>query len=301
MDECEKFEEMISAHIDGELDEAGERVLQAHLKTCSDCRALLKAMSAVSQEAGKVPDVPEGLHESIMSAVRAEAGTEKRKRRRGALTWLRPTAIAAACCVVIVAALLAGGGFHWRMDSSSSSMTAAMDKAPADTGASDNETAAAIVGSVFDKTASDSGEPDAAPEDAAPETLPAGGDEAPVPEPTEAPAEEEETAEERVLAELDIVSARLVTYSGAGEAEAELSGYDTILWLSSLVSKDVNFSGGGDLSALSYELSFETSEKTEKTVYFYYEHGALYASREADRSESWPIDSAKALKSFIEY
>ncbi len=44
MKKCEKFQEMISAYIDGEVDDAATSNLFFHLGGCSECRSLLKEM-----------------------------------------------------------------------------------------------------------------------------------------------------------------------------------------------------------------------------------------------------------------
>lgn len=347
MIDCEKFEEMISARLDGELSPEDERLLQAHLDKCPSCRAMAEVFSAVSKASRKSVDVPAGLHESIMSAVKSAAAEKasgeaasaavgasgltgeaakapvsasdkvsdapisvsgdakkaangSKNAKKGRLIRLRPTVVAAACCVVIVAALLGGMSAFWRMGASSSS-GAAPDMieslaAPAEVPnavkrpePASGDTSEDTAGGVFTAT-SGASEPESGSDGDGGVGDSNGGE-------LEA-AQKSPGAE--VLLDLDIRSAHLITSPSGGDAEADLSGYDAKLWLASLVSENLSFAESEKLADISYEFDYETGEKSE-TVYFFYESGELRASRNPDRSESWPIDSAQTLKDFIEY
>ena len=49
MNECERFQEMISALLDGELSAEEEAELRAHMAECPDCAAMAAAFAAVSE------------------------------------------------------------------------------------------------------------------------------------------------------------------------------------------------------------------------------------------------------------
>lgn len=150
---CEEYGALISAWLDGELNEADTRRLQAHLFTCPGCRAYLADLKAMSRAFPPLEEVevPEDFTASVMARIRAQTPPEKKKaspalwRRWGA--W--------ACCLALL--VLVGGGV-WRADLVSQSVK--------------NQVAAADAASMT--TASAGGESDgsesaqAAPEDAAP-------------------------------------------------------------------------------------------------------------------------------------
>ena len=48
MTECEKYQEMISAMLDGELAESGQEELRRHMDGCPECRNMYEAFAAVS-------------------------------------------------------------------------------------------------------------------------------------------------------------------------------------------------------------------------------------------------------------
>lgn len=150
---CEEYGALISAWLDGELNEADTRRLQAHLFTCPGCRAYLADLKAMGRAFPPLEEVevPEDFTASVMARIRAQTPPEKKKaspalwRRWGA--W--------ACCLALL--VLVGGGV-WRADLVSHSMK--------------NQAAAADVASLTTASAgeeSDGSESaQAAPEDAAP-------------------------------------------------------------------------------------------------------------------------------------
>ena len=108
---CEEYGALISAWLDGELNEADTRRLQAHLFTCPGCRAYLADLKAMSRAFPPLEEVevPEDFTASVMARIRAQTPPEKKKaspalwRRWGA--W--------ACCLALL--VLVGGGV-WRAD-----------------------------------------------------------------------------------------------------------------------------------------------------------------------------------------
>ncbi len=51
---CKRFEEEISAYIDGELSPEKERLVKEHLSSCSECRTLYQKMSELKKIVGEV-------------------------------------------------------------------------------------------------------------------------------------------------------------------------------------------------------------------------------------------------------
>jgi len=72
MSECNEIQLLISAMLDGECTEAEREKVNAHVKNCPDCRAMLAVFAAVSDDISAEEDIPEGLHEKIMSDISRE-------------------------------------------------------------------------------------------------------------------------------------------------------------------------------------------------------------------------------------
>ena len=103
MNVCERYEELISALLDGELSAEEEAEVRAHMADCPDCRAMYEAFAAVG-EALREQDVPDTLHSGIMETVTA---AEKASRTQHTIVRLRPVLAAAACLVVLVGTVFA--------------------------------------------------------------------------------------------------------------------------------------------------------------------------------------------------
>ena len=103
MTDCEKYQELISAMLDGELTDAERAEVEAHVRDCDECRAMYEAFSAVSGAMDAV-DVPDTLHSGIMDKVNAAA---KAKKTHGTIVRLRPVLATAACLAVIVGTVFA--------------------------------------------------------------------------------------------------------------------------------------------------------------------------------------------------
>lgn len=101
MSGCEKFQELISRMIDGELDAGEQALLAEHLKVCPDCARLYAAFSALSADlAGNLAEPPEALHEDIMAQVRR---SELKKANRRRLPKPYRSLLAAAACIAVIA------------------------------------------------------------------------------------------------------------------------------------------------------------------------------------------------------
>ena len=105
MREHSEYEELLSALIDGELDEAEKTELQSHLESCAECRDYLRLLAAMHDELREQPDPPEKLREGIMYKI----GLEKKRKRSLLGAYGRWTAIAAVCCLAVLGAVKLGG------------------------------------------------------------------------------------------------------------------------------------------------------------------------------------------------
>ena len=96
---CEKYPEMISAYIDGELSEEEKAELEAHLNICEDCRSAFEIYREISEGiALDLEEPPEDFADNVMSRIAAEEG---KKRRR----VIRSFVGVAACAAIILLAM----------------------------------------------------------------------------------------------------------------------------------------------------------------------------------------------------
>ncbi len=109
MQDCSKYNTMLSAYLDGELQGAEAKEMEKHLRTCAECQkylALLKSVKEGLKE--ELPPAPEALRQGV--AYKLELEKKRRKLYFGAFG--RWTAIAAVLCVVIFGVVrLTGSGF----------------------------------------------------------------------------------------------------------------------------------------------------------------------------------------------
>ena len=103
MSDCERYEAMISALLDGELSPEEEAEVRAHMASCPDCAAMYAAFAAVGT-AVREQDVPDTLHKGIMDTVRA---AETARRTQSRIIRLRAILTAAACLIVVVGTVFA--------------------------------------------------------------------------------------------------------------------------------------------------------------------------------------------------
>lgn len=95
---CNDYLELISAHIDNEINKADERRLQSHLAGCSSCRALLDAyVQADSGLASLSVEAPEGLKDAVMKSLPKQA---KKERHFGRYAGIGLAAAAALALVI---------------------------------------------------------------------------------------------------------------------------------------------------------------------------------------------------------
>ena len=102
MPDCDEALELISAQIDGALNQEEAAALAAHLEHCPACRALLADLEQIHSDLEAIPPVspPSGLQEDIMARIRAE----QKPRPRAAVRWRSWAAMAAVFAVVLLGA-----------------------------------------------------------------------------------------------------------------------------------------------------------------------------------------------------
>lgn len=102
MTDCEKCREMISCLLDGELSQAEQSFVREHIAACPECRSVYDAFSAVSVQLHEEEPLPDGLHEKIMSGIKA-----KPKKKTG-IVWIKYLSVAACLALVIFAGVKSG-------------------------------------------------------------------------------------------------------------------------------------------------------------------------------------------------
>lgn len=95
--QCSHASGLLELYLDGELDRAGARELEAHVDGCATCRAALERLGELRdalRDDGLRFRAPAMLRERIATAGRRGAPTPDATPRRGLPAWMR---IAAAC------------------------------------------------------------------------------------------------------------------------------------------------------------------------------------------------------------
>jgi predicted anti-sigma-YlaC factor YlaD len=102
MIDCEKCREMISCLLDGELSQAEQSFVREHIAACPECRSVYDAFSAVSAQLHEEEPLPDGLHEKIMSGIKA------RPKKKTGIVWIKYLSVAACLALVIFAGVKSG-------------------------------------------------------------------------------------------------------------------------------------------------------------------------------------------------
>lgn len=126
---CEEYAALISAWLDGALDEREAARLHVHLFTCPGCRAYLADMQALRKGFPKLEDVevPEGFTQAVMDRVhKAATAPPPMPKKKNRIRSMARYSAALACCLVIL--ILAGG--HRAMLLRTARDTAAVQPAP---------------------------------------------------------------------------------------------------------------------------------------------------------------------------
>lgn len=285
---CEEYQEMISSMLDGELSQAEKHELRAHLESCPRCRAMYSAFSSLSENFGEESPFPDGLHDRIMSGVKAAGRKQKRK---GLLIKLRPymSAAIAACFVLIaVSAFSIGRDSGLSMTSSDAKADTAgletlMETAP--------QTKAAA---------------DAFPAEAG------GTGSVPSPEPVPKPDEDFGSAEENTsLTEtasapterpageirLDVKESLVSTTAGGSTTSEQLNGVDSVIWINSLINGNYSYAGNIPKSDISFRIDVTPEDGSSYTLFFAYdEAGQLTGSRSENMEDCISVES---LEDFV--
>lgn len=114
MKNCEYYEELIGAALDGEITAEEDKELRAHLESCEACRSFYEAMQAISGTDDALGDVPENFTANVMARVRETvAPVEKPAKKKASIQRLvtRCGALAAAAAVAIWAGVTFSGTF----------------------------------------------------------------------------------------------------------------------------------------------------------------------------------------------
>ena len=125
MKNCEYYEELIGAAIDGEITAEEEAALRAHLEECESCRSFYESLRAISGIEDELPEPPEDFTASVMAQVRAAAPQKNAPaKKKTNITRLvtRYGALAAAAA----AAIWAGTAFFGAKGSSAAAPETAM-------------------------------------------------------------------------------------------------------------------------------------------------------------------------------
>lgn len=109
MKSCEKYIELISACIDGEISDADRSELEIHLEFCPECKKLAEAFAAISGSFPREESVPENFTAGTMAKIKAESArpTGFKKFISG---YGKYTGLAAALVVVLLGARVFSGG-----------------------------------------------------------------------------------------------------------------------------------------------------------------------------------------------
>ena len=104
MTNCKEFTALLDLYADGELSPEEMLRVQAHLDTCSACRAYVDDALAIraSFPEAEETEVPDGFTESVMAAVRQSGAPVKPTRRT---PWKKTLLPLAACFAVAVLVL----------------------------------------------------------------------------------------------------------------------------------------------------------------------------------------------------
>lgn len=112
MSECDKYQEMISQMLDGELPEPHKTELVRHIGCCPDCRRVYDAFSAISLSLGETA-APEGFAGGVMAAVRTRGEHGSGRSKTPGKSLARYLALAACLVLAVLAtvrlALPSGG------------------------------------------------------------------------------------------------------------------------------------------------------------------------------------------------
>lgn len=156
MKNCEYYEELIGAAIDGEITAEEDKELRAHLESCGTCRSFYEAMQAIAGTDNALGEPPEDFTANVMALVHKAAAPQEKAPAKKKTNITRLVTRYGALAAVAAAAIWAGTAFFGAKGSSGAAPETAMFSMPAPV---TEETA------VCDEAA------DAAPAEAAPRSM----------------------------------------------------------------------------------------------------------------------------------
>lgn len=109
---CGDYEALISAFIDGTLEEDERVRLMEHMAVCTDCQAYFDDQIAIHDALTSLEaEAPEDFTEKVMEKVRSTAQDRAEPERKSVLFphWRRWTALAACCAVAALGVWTFGG------------------------------------------------------------------------------------------------------------------------------------------------------------------------------------------------
>ena len=130
---CQRYYELISQRLDGELTWEEEQELESHLANCPGCRALAEQLSGLHEDFSALEEIPapEGFAQSVMDRIRME------ETKKVIPLFQRPQFKAAAglaACLVLCAGLYGAGQLDLPgQNGTAQSASTAMENQPEDT------------------------------------------------------------------------------------------------------------------------------------------------------------------------
>lgn len=109
MNGCEKYIDLISELIDGEISDADRSELEIHLEFCPECRKAAEALAAISANFPKEEEVPANFTEGTMAKIKAE-GAKPVGIKKFISGYGKYTGLAAALVVILLGAQVFSSG-----------------------------------------------------------------------------------------------------------------------------------------------------------------------------------------------
>ena len=131
MKNCEYYEELIGAAIDGEITAEEDKELRAHLESCEACRSFYEAMQAIAGTDNALGEPPEDFTANVMALVHKAAAPQEKAPAKKKTNITRLVTRYGALAAVAAAAIWAGTAFFGAKGSSGAAPETAMFSMPA--------------------------------------------------------------------------------------------------------------------------------------------------------------------------
>ena len=118
MKNCEYYEELIGAAIDGEITAEEDKELRAHLEGCGTCRSFYEAMQAIAGTDNALGEPPEDFTANVMALVHKAAAPQEKAPAKKKTNITRLVTRYGALAAVAAAAIWAGTAFFGAKGSS---------------------------------------------------------------------------------------------------------------------------------------------------------------------------------------